>query len=79
MAINQLLAACQQDIRRYAQRNCLISDVDDAIQESLLSEGNRSRLVLSVRVLGPGQGMRLFLIVLDKLIGNRVDIRNRRN
>jgi DNA-directed RNA polymerase specialized sigma24 family protein len=35
-AINHLLAACQPDIRRYAQRNCMISDVDDAIQESLL-------------------------------------------
>jgi hypothetical protein len=78
MAINQLLAACQQDIRRYAQRNCLISAVDDAIKESLLSEGNQPRLVLRVRVRGPEQGMRLFLILLDKLIGNRVDIRNRR-
>jgi RNA polymerase sigma factor (sigma-70 family) len=35
-AINQLLVLCQPDIRRYAQRNCVISDVDDAIQESLL-------------------------------------------
>ena len=35
-AIERLLAACQPDIRRYAQRNCLVSDVDDAIQESLL-------------------------------------------
>lgn len=35
-AIERLLIACQPDIRRYAQRNCLISDVDDAIQESLL-------------------------------------------
>jgi RNA polymerase sigma factor (sigma-70 family) len=36
MAIERLLGECQPDIRRYAQRNCLISDVDDAIQESLL-------------------------------------------
>jgi len=35
-AIERLLVQCQPDIRRYAQRNCLISDVDDAIQESLL-------------------------------------------
>ena len=35
-AIERLLAVCQPDIRRYAQRNCLISDVDDAVQESLL-------------------------------------------
>ncbi|MGY2488492.1 RNA polymerase sigma factor [Cupriavidus sp. CP313] len=36
LAIERLLRVCQPDIRRYAQRNCLISDVDDAIQESLL-------------------------------------------
>jgi RNA polymerase sigma factor (sigma-70 family) len=35
-ALNRLLVVCQPDIRRYAQRNCMISDVDDAIQESLL-------------------------------------------
>lgn len=35
-AIGQLLAVYQPDIRRYAQRNCLGSDVDDAVQESLL-------------------------------------------
>jgi len=35
-AIERLLSECQPDIRRYAQRNCMISDVDDAIQESLL-------------------------------------------
>ena len=35
-AINRLLALCQPDIRRYAQRTCMISDVDDAIQESLI-------------------------------------------
>ena len=35
-AINRVLVLCQPDIRRYAQRNCMISDVDDAIQESLL-------------------------------------------
>jgi RNA polymerase sigma factor (sigma-70 family) len=35
-AINTLLSLCQPDIRRYAQRSCMISDVDDAIQESLL-------------------------------------------
>jgi RNA polymerase sigma factor (sigma-70 family) len=35
-ALHELLVVCQPDIRRYAQRNCMISDVDDAIQESLL-------------------------------------------
>lgn len=35
-AIEHLLRVCQPNIRRYAQRNCLISDVDDAVQETLL-------------------------------------------
>jgi RNA polymerase sigma factor (sigma-70 family) len=47
-AIDQLLAACQPDLRRYALRNCLISDVDDAIQESLLI---LSRHVSSLRAV----------------------------
>lgn len=34
--LERLLRLCQPDIRRYAQRNCLISDVDDAVQEVLL-------------------------------------------
>jgi RNA polymerase sigma factor (sigma-70 family) len=47
-AINRLLVLCQPDVRRYAQRNCMISDVDDAIQESLLV---LSRHVGSLRVV----------------------------
>jgi RNA polymerase sigma factor (sigma-70 family) len=35
-AITRLLAVCQADARRYARRHCLASDVDDAVQESLL-------------------------------------------
>lgn len=35
-AIAHLLAACQADARRYARRHCQASDVDDAVQESLL-------------------------------------------
>ena len=35
-AIERLLAACQADARRYARRHCLASDVDDAVQESLM-------------------------------------------
>ncbi len=35
-ALDQLLRICQPDIRRYARRNCLASDVDDAVQETLL-------------------------------------------
>ncbi len=36
MAISRLLAVCQADARRYAYRHCHASDVDDAVQESLL-------------------------------------------
>src|SRR3546814_7252703 len=35
-AISRLLAVCQADARRYAYKHCLASDVDDAVQESLL-------------------------------------------
>jgi len=36
-AISQLLTVCQADARRYARRHCQASDVDDAVQESLLT------------------------------------------
>lgn len=36
VAIGRLLAVCQADARRYARRHCLASDVDDAVQESLM-------------------------------------------
>lgn len=36
LAIDRLLVACRRDIRRYAQRSCAISDVDDAVQETPL-------------------------------------------
>lgn len=35
-AISQLLAVCQADARRYAYKHCQRSDIDDAVQESLL-------------------------------------------
>jgi RNA polymerase sigma factor (sigma-70 family) len=35
-SIARLLAVCQADARRYAQRHCQVSDVDDAVQEALL-------------------------------------------
>ncbi len=35
-AIARLLAVCQADARRYAYKHCQVSDVDDAVQESLL-------------------------------------------
>lgn len=36
-SIERLLMACQADARRYARRHCHASDVDDAVQESLLT------------------------------------------
>jgi len=35
-AIEQLLTACQADARRYAYKHCHASNIDDAVQESLL-------------------------------------------
>jgi RNA polymerase sigma factor (sigma-70 family) len=35
-ALSRLLIVCQADARRYAHRHCHASDVDDAVQESLL-------------------------------------------
>jgi RNA polymerase sigma factor (sigma-70 family) len=58
-ALAQLLRLCQPDIRRYAQRNCLIGDVDDAVQEALLV---LSRRLSSVRMLAAFSGW-LFQIV----------------
>ncbi len=36
VAIHALLGACQADARRYAYKHCHASDVDDAVQETLL-------------------------------------------
>ena len=35
-SVERLLAVCQADARRYARRHCHASDVDDAVQETLL-------------------------------------------
>jgi len=58
-ALVQLLHLCQPDIRRYAQRSCLISDVDDAVQEALLV---LSRRLVSLRILAAFSGW-LFKVV----------------
>ena len=36
VAIERLLTVCQADARRYAYKHCHASDIDDAVQESLL-------------------------------------------
>lgn len=58
-ALARLLQLCQPDIRRYAHRSCMISDVDDAVQESLLVLARR---VQSLRALAAFSGW-LFKVV----------------
>ncbi|HTD03846.1 sigma-70 family RNA polymerase sigma factor [Undibacterium sp.] len=52
-ALDSLLRVCQPDIRRYAQRRCLLSDVDDAVQETLLI---LSRKIQSLRAAAAFSG-----------------------
>ncbi len=42
-AIHQLLGACHADVRRYAYRHCHASDIDDAVQETLLMIARKVR------------------------------------
>ncbi|BCF88036.1 RNA polymerase sigma24 factor [Paraburkholderia largidicola] len=58
-ALERLLRLYQPDIRRYAQRHCMISDVDDAVQEVLWIV---SRKIGSVRALAAFSGW-LFAVV----------------
>lgn len=58
-ALDALLRVCRPDVRRYAQRHCLISDVDDAVQETLIL---LSRKLHSVRTLAAFSGW-LFQVV----------------
>lgn len=58
-ALEQLLRICQPDVRRYAFRHCLVSDVDDAMQETLLIIARR---LASLRTVAAFSGW-LFQIV----------------
>lgn len=58
-ALDALLRQCQPDARRYAQRNCFISDVDDAVQEALMIVARKHA---SVRAIAAFSGW-LFAIV----------------
>lgn len=58
-ALNHLLRICQPDVRRYAFRHCLVSDVDDAVQETLLIVARR---LASLRAVAAFSGW-LFQIV----------------
>jgi RNA polymerase sigma factor (sigma-70 family) len=37
LAMSDLLTYCKTDIRRYAEKNCRLSDIEDATQESMLA------------------------------------------
>lgn len=58
-ALDRLLQVCQPDIRRYAYRHCLASDVDDAVQETLLILAHRLR---SLRVVAAFSGWLLQIV-----------------
>lgn len=47
-AMDKLLSITQPDVRRYAMKHCKISDIDDAVQEVLLTI---SRRLESLRIL----------------------------
>jgi RNA polymerase sigma factor (sigma-70 family) len=58
-ALEQLLRVARPDIRRYAQQHCMISDVDDAVQEALLIVARR---LPSLRVLAAFSGWMFRLV-----------------
>lgn len=58
-AIGHLLTVCQADARRYAHKHCHASDVDDAVQESLLII---SRKVKGLKVVAAFSGW-LFTVI----------------
>ncbi|MGQ0620026.1 MAG: RNA polymerase sigma factor [Panacagrimonas sp.] len=58
-AMERLLVTYQPNIRRYAQRHCLISDIDDAVQESLLI---LSRKLSTVKALAAFSGWLLKVV-----------------
>ena len=40
-ALERVLAASRQDLRRYAEHHCVINDVEDAVQETLFTVSRR--------------------------------------
>lgn len=42
-ALERVLAGSRRDLRRYAERHCIVNDIEDAVQESLLSVSARIR------------------------------------
>lgn len=71
-ALEQLLRVTRPDIRRYAQRHCLISDVDDAVQEALLIV---ARKLPQLRVLAAFSGWAIRLVQRECRRLGRVTLR----
>ena len=40
-ALERVLAASRQDLRRYAEHHCVVNDVEDAVQDSLITASRR--------------------------------------
>ena len=40
-ALNTILACSRQDLRRYAEYHCVVNDVEDAVQETLITVSRR--------------------------------------
>jgi RNA polymerase sigma factor (sigma-70 family) len=71
-ALEQLLRIARPDIRRYAQQHCLLSDVDDAVQEALLIV---ARKLPSLRVLAAFSGWAIRLVQRECRRLGRVTLR----
>ena len=48
ISLSQLLKECRADVRRYARRHCEMSEIDDAVQETLLIVARRIRSLKAV-------------------------------
>lgn len=71
-ALEQLLRIARPDIRRYAQQHCLLSDVDDAVQEALLIV---ARKLPQLRVLAAFSGWAIRLVQRECRRLGRVTLR----
>lgn len=71
-ALEQLLKISRPDIRRYAQQHCLLSDVDDAVQEALLIV---ARKLPQLRVLAAFSGWAIRLVQRECRRLGRVTLR----
>lgn len=47
-ALNKVLESSRQDLRRYAEFHCIVNDVEDAVQETLLVAANRMGKLRSI-------------------------------